>query len=52
VLVSVSACETLVVPTTNSPKLRLEGARLKPAGGGGGGADAPPQPPNKDNPPT
>jgi len=46
VLVSVSTCGTLVVPTTNRPKLRPAGAGLRVAGvGGGGGADDPlPQP--------
>jgi len=49
VLVSVSTCEPLAVPTTQTPKPRLAGARLRV--GVGGGADDPlPQPLSKDKP--
>ena len=44
VLVSVSTCGTLVVPTTTTGNLRLAGAELKVAGVGGGADDPLPQP--------
>jgi len=50
VLVTVSTCGLLPVPTIHTPKFRLAGARLMV--GGGGGADDPlPQPLSKYNPP-
>ena len=50
VLVSVSTCGLLSVPTTNTPKLKLVGARIRVGGVGGG--DQPPQPLSKYNPPN
>src|ERR1700674_5072858 len=53
VLVSVSTCWPLSVPTNHTPKPRLAGARFRVGGvGGGDEGDPPPQPPNKDNPPN
>jgi len=52
VLVRVSTCGLLVVPTTDTPKLRLAGARTRVGGVGGNAGDPPPQPASKDNTPN
>ena len=51
VLVSVTLCAALVVPTICEPKVRLVGERLTAGAGGGGGAP-PPLPPHATHTPT